>query len=878
MFGVIIGFDIKDFSQTARTDEMIEQRNLLCTIINESTTNIKVFSRKKILDIGDGCFILIDTGDYEKILQGLVSIQKKADEIKKVKFRGIVHIGKFSKTPNILDESHHQDNYVGNGINDAARCLNASCLKQLLAENSIYFTYGISSEFYKQVYDQPYFVESDFSKYSFQEKKYSNLIFLNNYAIKKFPATEKILSNTSFRLKPEYINFLKKSEFVYQYQENTSDLDTFYVFPELTTDKPEESASYKACSEKLLLSYLKCPSNLLIAGSDQSGKTSLCKKYYKAIYDTEEYIPVYIKLSLNEKGNIENKINDNFSKQYGKHDKNEHHNKIKILLIDDFHLINDVNQDGYIDYILQEKNMFAILFVDAFFLGSIKKQKMTRLFKAYTIREFGHQLRNKLIEKWANFVQLLDHNYGVTDELSEYIDNTFIKGIIPFTPFYILTVLAARADFVPLNGDLTSKGHCYQALIYISLRKVDIPENEIGVFLNILTNIAYSFFVKNISSFNEDDLNVFLDQYEEKYIIPFERNYFIRKITKSSIFNRNSINQYAFYASYFYHYFVAKYIADHMNKKEVQNYIAMIYNNLDVRSNAYIGIFIVHHSKDIKLIEEVLINTMILYDNITEINLSKEEMKHLDDYANRISTEVIEEYDRSDEEREKLLESRDEEKEDDDELVETEEIRKEVIRLRKAMRTVEVMGHILKNHSGEIERKHLKECFLNALNVYRRICKWFLVEFEKTENVFIDFVIDRIGKNNENLLTREEILNCVQGFFIFFNLSAIRATILGSANALGSKGMIKIIQEISLELDNPFAYCVYLQCKMWYEKDLPIEEARRKYLVFPASIQHVMQKLIKDYTDLHHITQKEKAQIASVFDMSVKALNYDYEK
>jgi hypothetical protein len=314
-----------------------------------------------------------------------------------------------------------------------------------------------------------------------------------------------------------------------------------------------------------------------------------------------------------------------------------------------------------------------------------------------------------------------------------------------------------------------------------------------------------------------------------------------------------------------------------MSEKEIEKHIAEIYNNLDNSQNAYVGIFIVHHSKNIKLIEEVLINTMVLYDEVDEINLTKEEVKHIDDYANKIYSEVIEEYDRSEEKRKEILVSTDNDKEND-ESVETEEIRKQINRLRKAIRTVEVMGHILKNHSAEIEINQLKECFINAVNAYRRICKWFISEFEKAEDVFIDFIVDRIGKSNENLMTREEISDFAHRFFVFFYLSIIRSTILGSANALGARNMIKVIQEVAIELNNPFAYCVYLQCKMWYDKELPIEEAKKKYLSFPVSIQHIMQKLIKDYTDLHHITQKEKTQIASAFDMNVKSLEYDYEK
>jgi uncharacterized protein YlxW (UPF0749 family) len=126
----------------------------------------------------------------------------------------------------------------------------------------------------------------------------------------------------------------------------------------------------------------------------------------------------------------------------------------------------------------------------------------------------------------------------------------------------------------------------------------------------------------------------------------------------------------------------------------------------------------VHHSKDIRLIEEVLINTMVLYDEYKEINLTKEEMKHIDDYASKLNREVIEEYDKSQEKRVKLLNQKDyknitdKEDNEDNDIKASEEIKNELINIKKAIGTIEVMGHILKNHSGEIEKKHLKDCYV----------------------------------------------------------------------------------------------------------------------------------------------------------------------
>jgi len=190
---------------------------------------------------------------------------------------------------------------------------------------------------------------------------------------------------------------------------------------------------------------------------------------------------------------------------------------------------------------------------------------------------------------------------------------------------------------------------------------------------------------------------------------------------------------------------------------------------------------------------------------------------------------------------------------------------------------LKLWGHILKNHSGEIELVHLKECFLSALNAHRRICNMFIIEFKNNEGGFVDFVANKI-LDIDNSLTRDEISKIAHEYFIFYNVAAIYATIIRSVNALGSKGLIKIIREIADELNNPIGYCVYFQCEMWYNKGLLIEEARKKYKEFPDTVKYIMRSLIKEYTDLHHIDYRKKQEIADKFDMEVKKLTYDYEK
>jgi len=189
MFGVIIGIDIKDFTKITRTNEMLVQREQLVQIINTGTAQIEAYKKRKILDTGDGCYILIDSLDYENILLGLKKIQSVANEKGALKFRGIVHVGRFEKTTKMLDANIADESYVGEGINDASRYLNAQCLRDMLKMNTHNFVYGISNEFYMQIFYQQYHVDSEYTRYIFKAEEYSNQIFLNNVNIDYLPNT-----------------------------------------------------------------------------------------------------------------------------------------------------------------------------------------------------------------------------------------------------------------------------------------------------------------------------------------------------------------------------------------------------------------------------------------------------------------------------------------------------------------------------------------------------------------------------------------------------------------------------------------------------------------------------------------------------------------
>lgn len=143
------------------------------------------------LDQGDGCFVIVDTGDYADIIDFFNSIYKKFTNDFRFRFRGVIHRGIVNKHPNINKTG---STWIGDGLNETARFLNSEELKQLLNLNaSVSFVYGISEKFFSQASSEMSFNKTDYKKYNFTVKQFTGKIYLYSKGIQNFPIKKKAI-------------------------------------------------------------------------------------------------------------------------------------------------------------------------------------------------------------------------------------------------------------------------------------------------------------------------------------------------------------------------------------------------------------------------------------------------------------------------------------------------------------------------------------------------------------------------------------------------------------------------------------------------------------------------------------------------------------
>jgi len=356
-------------------------------------------------------------------------------------------------------------------------------------------------------------------------------------------------------------------------------ISDIFVFPNLSKINYDEEKEVAVSSEDVFFDEFFDLEKILIAGESQSGKTTLCKILYSQLR-ARKYFPVYL-FDKEQKydGFINNRIEKSFSEQYENISFSDVDISKIIIIIDGFHYASADKKYRILKDM--EKYLHQIIIVDDIFALNINDENLMKSYSRYKIEQFGPLLRDKLIRKWIlltddiSSINYRDNDfYKKLDNATEFVDNALGKlineGILPAFPVFILSILSTHETFdKPLDQEITSQGYCYQALIYIYLRKQGVNNDEMDIYINFLSVLAYYFFSNNVSELSEDDFKEFFQKYNEKYYFPIKIDVVLRNLQSQRMLIKTSLGNYGFYYLYLYYYFVAKYISDHLSEKKM---------------------------------------------------------------------------------------------------------------------------------------------------------------------------------------------------------------------------------------------------------------------------------------------------------------------
>lgn len=541
-------------------------------------------------------------------------------------------------------------------------------------------------------------------------------------------------------------------------------LDDIYVNQELTI--VDSKHQEKKTTVESVISDFDQGYKVSIMGDDQSGKSSILKMFFREL-KKRHFVPIYIKdTEVLMQGKIKNRMEEEFKRQYitslNLKDVNP---SMVVPLIDDFHKAKNKEK------ILQELQDYksCVLIVDDIFSLDITNEQLIIDFKRYRIRELKASLRNKLIKNWLtiregeNLPPFSNADLARIDEMTNIVEQSlgkaFGKGIMPAHPFFILYVLSTYDFEIQPGGNhnITSQGHCYQALIYFFLRSHGVDNDNVDGYLNFFTEFAQAIYLNKGNDLNPEQYDDFLKTYSNVYNFIEPKNEFLRKVYASGIIAVSSFNTYSFGYPYLYYFFAGKFFSENWNDVDSKGHewcveeVKNIIQNLHKTSNAYIAIFIAHHTKNLSLLKLIVNVADDIFSKYPPATFDKHCLSVFQKQSFSMPQPSLPSRNNVEVNRANALKIQDEiEDIPNEDNIDEEEVADELsIELRRSAKTVEVIGAIVKNRAGSLGNELLKNLFLTGVNVHLRQTSSFLALIEKMteENDYSDFLVERIRDN-----------------------------------------------------------------------------------------------------------------------------------
>ncbi len=733
----------------------------------------------------------------------------------------------------------------------------------------------------------------EIDSYDSPQKGWENV----SHSLKKVIDSE--IQFKKLKVKKDFVKELESADMLTSaHSKKEISIDDIFISPELLCYDDMREHEGDISFEELLQNLDEYPA-ILIAGEGQSGKTTLCRKIFLHLRE-QNLIPVYLLDKENSlKGLLKNRIEDALIKQYDIPSDSLKEEILKeprsriVPIVDNFHLAND--REKHVEYLSSYKR--KIIIVDDIHELNIQDKKLLASYTHFKIKECPPSLRNKLMKKWLrinNSSNSENEKYDKIDQATEQVNailgKAFGGGIMPAYPFYILSVVSLWS-MSSLEIKITSQGYCYQALIYCFLRKKGVEDKDMDTYMNFLTELAYALFSEDQKELSKQEFLEFIKKYREEYNLPIKKEILLNKL--EDIISEKFGNYYFGYP-YIYYFFVAKYLAEHIHtgdKNTSIDAISTIMKSLHRDENAYIAIFLSHHSKDPKIVDEIISVAQSLFKDFKQATLDKKEVGFFDEQieqhvrkpslpqpnqtAEHARAEQLKEEDRE----EKTKKIRQTEKENEGATNESEEENNEMVRqIRSSIRTVEVMGCIIKNCAGSLPKEDLDKIFQQAKEVYLRFLSSFinLIASKSDQEMIVELIAERLGKafKDKSLVSEDQIKNMAKHLFWNINVGITYGIVTKIIHSLGSDRLIRVIEKNCDKQGTPADSLIKHGIIMQYTKNIQFKkiEKEEQKQNFSELAKRISKYQIVRYCTYHHMKETERMKIASHLKIKPKVL------
>ncbi len=679
-------------------------------------------------------------------------------------------------------------------------------------------------------------------------------------------------------------------------------LNDIFIFPDLL-----DYVSVRLNKDEILkniissegLKRLDDNNNILIIGSEMSGKSTLLKVLFKHYYNNN-LIPIYIEGNIIRSSGIEDFIEiteKKFCEEYSKNDltafRSLNKNKI-VILIDDFEKVKPAykyrvnlleNIGKHYPNIIITGN--ELLHIEELVTKNTKTMSVFERYQIYEIMEFGNYLRSKLIDKWNRIglgEDVDDRILQKSNDISNHFINLIIREyIVPSYPIFLLTILTAKTAAEPMDLTPSSFGHYYHFLIQKDLLKLGLKNDEVGVYHNFLTNLSFYFHEQKIKEIPESDLCKLHKDYCDDFDISasvkkfFNFNILIENLLKANILKEES-ELLKFKYKYIYFYYLGKYFSDNLHKDDIKIRIEKMCKRVYISEFANAILFLIYHSQNPLILECIYKSSVSIFNDYSPIKM-EEDIAPIDSLIGKIPQLVIENKNIKKYRKESLKEK------DEVEIKEKEDVLKRsetdynlddslsptdiIPRLNLSFKTIEIIGQILKVYwgkmLGEEKLKLGEELYRNGLRTLNAI-----FTFLKQS---LDDIIDEIKAfiKNEKIVDKDTIERISRKalFYLFFASSYV--VIKKISNSIGTRNLDQTYDKIQDNNNFISTNLINLSIKLDFPIGFPFRDLKRIYQKINTQIpKYILKRLVIDHIYMFEVKIEDKQRIAGMLGIPIK--------
>jgi hypothetical protein len=542
-------------------------------------------------------------------------------------------------------------------------------------------------------------------------------------------------------------------------------LDDLFVSPTLRYERPGKK---NGLSDTLVSWSWKdiVKQKTLIFGPQHSGRTSICKQAFREAF-TCGLFPVILdgrKLKKTSETFLKGILSEAYARQYSNPDKDTYEqldSSERAIIVDDWDacpIRNRRDQSKILELLGRFSDRLLVCACDTF-LYDVTDEELAEIITTglewYRIVPFGHAKRELLARKWIELGQTSEMTEGEIDqsvaEKTELLDSLIGSNVVPPFPFVLLLFLSLVETEVPASSVTGSYGYLYDALMTKVLGARHLAGVSMDTQMNYLADLAYYLQRRESTIVDTQDALRWHRQYCSQYRVNFEFTNIIDHLKVGGVLSPGN-GDVGFQYAYTRVYYVARYLGKNIDKPEVLDYISFLANRVHLSDAANILMFLCYHTRNPFIIETLIAASRSIFSRYTPCDLSsasallcglagappnvKQELKQSSPSENRIErAREIDDHSpfitAEDDSAQNGLSSQPSLSEMD-----------EVFQIAAAIRSIQLLGQILRNFSGSTMGDIKAEIAFECYSIGLRMMEFFFSHLRVRE----EEILARFGK------------------------------------------------------------------------------------------------------------------------------------